>query len=365
MVRFQRRRMTDALAGLWLQNLKPQSNRGRRDGDELQGEYVATQMVKEMELLKSEGWDLGDKAYSIAISAVAGYGNSKVAQQLFDDMVDSGKVPGPSVYVSLLFACSHDKTDHDGKKFFSTWDKLRLSHPDTPISGGMVASVVHGLCKRNQLDSALHAAATFKKQGSHLTTPVYNMLLAACDDMDDARPILQEMKDEGFELDIVSYGSLFKVCSKTLDTDEADRLMTELKLNKNMKLSVKEWTGYLTVFKAAGLHERVAEIWEEMIADNIEPNSIAYGALIKSHCDALKFTSDNKYAVAATEAFEDAKKRDCITSTRILTVMMELYSLLRDAPAADSLLEYAKKKNLRIDGYCKKYYSKATGKYIQ
>eukprot|EP01060_Flectonema_neradi_P003421 TRINITY_DN1219_c0_g3_i1.p1 TRINITY_DN1219_c0_g3~~TRINITY_DN1219_c0_g3_i1.p1 ORF type:complete len:371 (+),score=60.76 TRINITY_DN1219_c0_g3_i1:1383-2495(+) len=359
----QRRRMTDELAGLWLHNLKPQNNRGRRDADVLQGEYVASQMKAELELLKSEGWDLGDRAYSTAIAAVAGYGNSEVAQQFFDDMVDSGKKPGPKVFISLLFAYSHDRKDREGERFFSTLNKFQLMYPDYPPSDAFVASVIHGLCKQNRFELALEAANAFKRKGVLLSIRVYNMLIAACEDMTDASRLLEEMKEEAVSLDVVSYGSLFKVCSKTLDTVEAERLMRELKAS-GLELTVKEWTGYLTVFKAAGCHEKVVAIWDEMIANNIEPNSIAYGALIKSHCDAMETTRDPAYGKRAIAVFKDAMDSECVTSSRLVTVMMELYSKQRNAAAAEELFTYASSRKL-VDGYCKKYYSLATGKQIR
>ncbi|KAJ9465691.1 Pentatricopeptide repeat-containing protein [Diplonema papillatum] len=356
------RRMTDAMAALWLSNLKPQNLRGIRDEDSTKGDYVVELVKNEMQLLKDEGWELGSKAYTSAISIVGRYGKSDVAQGLFDEMVESGVRPTRLVYNSLLFSYVNSRSDKEGERFLSIFEKME-AECDEPADSATVAAVLHGLAKRGKHRDAVKAAEVFRAQGIPLTQHAYNILISSCLDVQSARGIYRQMLADGYQPDEVTFGSILKACSQTGDVESAKEVMADLK--QHFHPTVREWTGYLTVFKVAGDMAGAQGAWDEMLEANVQPNSVSYGTMIRVHCDALKETAKREHAEAAGKLFERAVQENAVTSSQLVTVMMEIFAEVKDADGARKLLGFARAKNLGLTGYCKKYFTEATGERLR
>eukprot|EP01064_Diplonema_japonicum_P010020 TRINITY_DN17397_c0_g1_i1.p1 TRINITY_DN17397_c0_g1~~TRINITY_DN17397_c0_g1_i1.p1 ORF type:complete len:362 (+),score=57.61 TRINITY_DN17397_c0_g1_i1:98-1183(+) len=361
-MRCARRWMTDAMAGLWINNLKPTDLRGRRDEDSTKGDYVVDIVNKELKLLKKEGWEVGPKAYCNAISVVGRYGKAAAAQQLFDEMVASKVAPGRQAYNGLLFAYVNSRTDYSGDRFLSIFQEMQQACPDPP-DAATVAAVLHGLVKRGKHREALKAAEVFQTQGAPFTQHSYNILISSCSDMYEAYKIADMMKAAGFAPDEVTYGSMLKVCARSLDTEASRDVMSEMR--KRMTPTVREWTGYMTVFKEARQVDEVLNIWEDMKAAGITPNSISYGTVIKAQCNGLKETGLEKYKDKALLLFDEAYANNAVTSAGLITIMMELHGLTKNAEGARKALGIARASGLKLTGYCKKYYAQATGESIR
>eukprot|EP01059_Diplonema_ambulator_P001909 TRINITY_DN11574_c0_g1_i7.p1 TRINITY_DN11574_c0_g1~~TRINITY_DN11574_c0_g1_i7.p1 ORF type:complete len:405 (+),score=86.58 TRINITY_DN11574_c0_g1_i7:165-1217(+) len=349
------------MASLWINNLKPTELRGRRDEDSTKGDYIVDLVNKELKLLREEGWEIGPKTYQNAIGVVGRYGKADAAQKLFDEMVANKIAPERNAYNSLMFAYVNSRTDYTGDKFLAVFREMQEALPGPP-DGATVAAVLHGLSKRERHGDVVRAAEVFRNSGAPFTQHAYNILIASCADLIEAKAIAKLMVDAGFTPDEVTYGSMLKSCARSLDTEGAKEVMATMRLS--MMPSVREWTGYMTVFKEAGDHEEVLKIWADMKKAGVTPNSISYGTAIKSQCNGLKETGEMTFAAKAQELFEEAYANKAVTSSAIITIMMEVYSITKDSNAAKRLLGIAKAEGLRLTGFTKKYYTEATGERL-
>ena len=369
----QRRCLTDEMAGVWMSHLKPKNLRGRRDADVHAAAHAAEVVEKELGLLREEGWALGDHAYASAISAVAKYGNVEVAQRLFDAMKSEGKQPGRKVYNSLLFAYNNGRGASSAERagaFMSIYQEMERVCAAEPPDSATVTAVLQGLSKTGSYEAVREAVSLYEAQGAPFSQHAFNIIVAACRDLPEARAVVEKMGAAGFSCDEITYGSMLKACAASCDAAGAVEVWAEM--CGRLKPSVREWTGYLTVFKAVGDYDGAMRAWDEMAKAGVAPNSVSYGAAIRVHLDEIMAAERNGgsggggrgsgfYAGRASELFREAVAAGAATSPLLVTLMMEVHAWTRNGEGAKEVLGAARGLALPITGYCKKHYVRATG----
>ena len=206
----------------------------------------------------------------------------------------------------------------------------------------------------------------FKAQGVSMSLQMYNVLLSSCPGHTETEPIVAMLHDEGFVPDRYTIGSIFKACAREADTTSARATM--VRYGPEVDISVNEWTGYLTVFKQAGRYDEAVKVWEDLVKQ-ITPSAVSYGVMVRicvNHIHNVGSGGDVDDAVERAHAlFQAALDASAVVSPVIITTMMELCKLRKDAAYAKKLRGISKGLNLPLAGVSKRYYVEATGERIE
>eukprot|EP00756_Hemistasia_phaeocysticola_P048569 Hpha_TRINITY_DN22986_c0_g1::TRINITY_DN22986_c0_g1_i1::g.154137::m.154137 len=341
----QTRGMSDEAASMWLRHLKPDSL-GRRDGDQLEARQVGALVEKELEVLRSGGWDLGPLAYSTAVSVVARYGDAAAAQRIFDGMKAAGVPPGIRACNSLMNSYANSGDLEGFRTAYRTTRRECVEAPDA-VTSTVVLSALHRL--KCPLPELWAAVATFEREGLGVQRQGWNSVVAASRNWEEAQRTLATMRERCVLPDLISYGAALKACGKSKDTAGAEEVWASVQ-ELGLRPTVREWTGRLAVYMRCGNTRGARRVWREMREASVQPNSVSYGTMISVSANAEE----------VSDLFDEAVTTSNANSSRLHTLAMQAASRGRDPYLAARVLAHSRSLGLPEEPKFQRYWERAS-----
>lgn len=156
------------------------------------------------------------------------------------------------------------------------------SCPDS-VSPLCASVVVDGFCKAGRVADARRLLDEMPRHGVKLNALCYNSLIdryARQRDEDRVAEVLRIMDDQGIEGTVGTYTILVDAAK---DISHVEALFGGMK-RKNVAGDVYFYTAVINAYCRAGNVRRASEVFDECVANGIEPNEHTYGVLINGFC---------------------------------------------------------------------------------
>mmetsp|Transcript_66818 Transcript_66818/g.120274 ORF Transcript_66818/g.120274 Transcript_66818/m.120274 type:complete len:1040 (-) Transcript_66818:72-3191(-) len=211
----------------------------------------------------------------LAVSAVRGFlkgGHSELALQQLLAMQQQGLHPPSSALVAFARgACSKNKSLPQALE--------SLKSIALPMDAAAV--VMLECLAREDLPSALTLEQRLRGGPELLSYPVYEPLLKLVAKFDEshALKLFQEMQDQGLFLSEGFCGLVLSFCGDARHVKLADEVQQYLKSRKMTTLAT--YKTLMKVYAYSNLFNRACGLYNEILADGIEPDQVMYGCLVK------------------------------------------------------------------------------------
>lgn len=157
---------------------------------------------------------------------------------------------------------------------------LDLLDGAVPVPAEAAAPALSDCLLREDHETASRVERLVRAHGS-LTYTVFEPLLKinAKADGDHAMELLKEMQECGFFASEGLCGSLLARCAEVQNLKFAEALLEYLRSRSMMSLAL--YKTLMKVYACSGLFEKACDLYDDVVRDGIEPDSVMYGCLVK------------------------------------------------------------------------------------
>ncbi|OQY27423.1 MAG: hypothetical protein B6244_10650 [Candidatus Cloacimonetes bacterium 4572_55] len=237
----------------------------------------AQQTFDEME---KNGMTPNAAQYGALIHAYGRSGYAELAHEVFYKMIDKGLTPGVVEYGALIY--SYGKSGYAElaqRKFDEMIEKGFM--PNSALYGALIYS--YG--KSNNAESAQQTFDRMIKNGLTPSASLYGALIDAYGRSGYAKLAQQkfdEMIDKGLTPGTVEYGALIHAYGKSGYTGLAQRTLGEM-IEKGLTPGVVEYGALIDAYGKSDDSKSAQQTFDRMIKSGVAPDSALYGALIHAY----------------------------------------------------------------------------------
>jgi len=218
--------------------------------------------------------ELGARAYSMMIKGFLKNGLLDAALKCILDMRDAGfAVPSFAIVQLLHAACDVER----GTEMF------QVLHRAVPMPPASMALMLEDCLRRNDLLEAREIEKVAREQAgaSPLLLGSYDALLKVCILHSDlyALELFQEMQTKKVRISEGLCVGLLARCAETKFLRFAQEIAKFVRGRGGMSITV--YSALMKVYAFAGMYDRACDLYDQMVAQDIEPDAMMYGCLMK------------------------------------------------------------------------------------
>jgi pentatricopeptide repeat protein len=236
-------------------------------GDEKKVSQICEQMNESRVKLTARG-------YSLTIKGYLKSGMLDLALRQIQEMHKKGFFV-PSFAVAQLFrtACQNDR----GVEMF----EAALACEKLPLPGDALNVLLEDCVVRKDLALALRIETIAKAHKTALPASAYDSLLKICTAHADvhAVEIFQNMQKEGVRISEGFCVGLLARCADSKFLRFAEEIANFVKRRNGMTLA--SYSALMKVYAYCGLYQKACDLYPQLRADGLEPDSMMYGCLMK------------------------------------------------------------------------------------
>ncbi|XP_007047616.2 PREDICTED: putative pentatricopeptide repeat-containing protein At5g65820 [Theobroma cacao] len=247
----------------------------------------------------------------------------KKAIEVFDEMPKYGCPQDDAVFGSLLDAlCKNGNV----KEAALVFEEMRVRFlPNLKH----FTSLLYGWCKEGRILEAKHVLVQMKEAGFESDIVVFNNLLSGYvlgNKMGDAFDLLKEMRKKGIDPNANSYTIVIQGLCKADRMEEAMRVFVDMERD-GCRGDVVVYTTLISGFCKWGRVEKGYEVLDRMISEGLMPNSLTYLHIMLAHekKDELE---------ECLELMEEMRKIGCVPDGGIYNVVVRLACKLEEVKEA-------------------------------
>ncbi|XP_078438610.1 uncharacterized protein LOC144709081 [Wolffia australiana] len=221
--------------------------------------------------------------FSLIIARLAAANQTHLAETLLSRMADELPSPSEAPFLSLISAYAKSHRPLQSLRLFRQMESS-LPLPPSPHAQITLFSI---LVRSNQLKLAHQFYRRMRQDGTHNSTPAYNVLLSAfCKSpatIATALKVFDEMPSRGCPPDAYTYTTLISGLAKLGRTDQAMALFREMK-NEKLPPNVVTFSGLIHGLCLNGKLDEALEVFSSMGSSGVAPNGVTYGCLMAGLC---------------------------------------------------------------------------------
>lgn len=232
------------------------------------------------------GLEPGEDVMKAIVASCTKEGNWTVALNVLRKMLDCGFRPNAITYNAML-NCLGKAGEAD--LAFEIYDRMKLSGhvPDVYTWNALLTA----LYRSQQYADALRLFVNIKEESSPLNVHLYNTALMSCQRLglwERSLQLLWQMESSGMSMITESYNHVIRAC----ETARKPKVAWQVYRHMTQQKCKPDTFTYLSLTRACIWGSLWAEI-EEML-ENVPPNASLYNALIHGFCLRGKITSAKK-----------------------------------------------------------------------
>lgn len=236
-------------------------------GDESKASHLCKEMHEAHLKLSARG-------YSLMIKGFLKSGLVDVALCQIQDMHRQG-FSVPSFAVAQLFrtACLNDR----GVEIF----EATLESESLPLPPDAIVLLLDDCVKRDDLALALRAEKISRAKKTPLPQAAYDSLLKLCVLHADvsAVQLFQNMQSEGLRISEGFCVGMLAKCADTKFLRFAEEIVSSIRRRNAM--SLPSYSALMKVYAYCGLYDKACDLYSQLRAEGLEPDSMMYGCLMK------------------------------------------------------------------------------------
>jgi pentatricopeptide repeat protein len=163
-----------------------------------------------------------------------------------------------------------------------------------PLSTESLALILLDCAQRGDLSTACRVARIAKDQNLPLSYNAYESLLKlhATVDSTHAPELFQAMQRDGFFATEGLCGSLLARCAESQNVRLAEQIAGYLRTRSMTTLAT--YKTLMKVYACGGMYEKACDLYDQVVADGLEPDHVMYGCLVKFavKCGRTAFSHD-------------------------------------------------------------------------
>jgi len=262
----------------------------------LLGGFASVGEVHKIDALRKElvsvGQTLTARGYSLIIKGFLKNGLADSSLQCITEMCQAGFYV-PSFAVTQLFRVASD-AGRTQEIFERAHDSGIFEGPkaSTSLPAEAVAVLLDDCCKRNDLKLARRIEVLAKEVGSPLLTSSFDSLLKIYAVAGDpqALTVFQEMRSSSTR---ISEGLCVGLLARAADSKFlrfAEEVVSFARERDGMSIVV--YSALMKVYAYSGLYDKACDLYDQIKADGLEPDSMMYGCLMKfaAECGRSEFS---------------------------------------------------------------------------
>ncbi|KAJ6827181.1 pentatricopeptide repeat-containing protein, mitochondrial [Iris pallida] len=247
------------------------------------------------------------------------------AIQLLDKMPQThDNDHSPLLFSCLLDALAKNDSVKDAAKLF---EEMKEKFPPTLKN---FTSLLYGWCRAGKLDEAKYVLVQIKDAGFDPDVVVYNILLSgfcSAGKIEDAHELLSEMRrKKGCEPNVISYTTLIQALCSRERMDEAMRVFVEMRRD-GCEADIVTYSTLVGGFAKCGKVDRALDVLDGMAGNGCRPNPATYFPIFV----ALEKEEDLE---GCWELMGRMRKGHCLPDLGIYNVMIRLSCRLGETERA-------------------------------
>ena len=221
------------------------------------------------------------KTYTIMIDICGKSRHLTKAFELFYGMQSKGLRPNAITYNSIIAACSRNNEAELAFEVFKEMEQIRVE-PDKFTFGALIDSCA----KTGKVDAAFELAELMDRKQIRKDATIYSALMDACgrsNQVERAFSVYMDMKKAGVFPNLITFSLLIDTCANDRNPEsvkKAFQLFSEIRHWGFPHANVVVYTALINCCSKCGVPELGKKVLESMIADNVQPNAITFGAYI-------------------------------------------------------------------------------------
>ncbi|KAJ7531823.1 hypothetical protein O6H91_14G060500 [Diphasiastrum complanatum] len=318
-------------------------------------------------------------SWNAIIAGYAQHARGREALQLFERMQLDGIKPNGITFVSTLKACSTIAAMDQGKKIHAqiSKDQLdsdmfvasalvdmyskcgsldharqvfdKLPRRDVVMWNAMIGGYVqHGFAK-----DALKLFTDLQQQDINPNVVTFLSLLKACTDLqslDDAKPVLAEIKKTGLESNALVGNTLVDMFAKCGSLEKAEEAFANLS-----ERNVVSWNALISGYVKTGGGRQALELYKKMRSQGVKPDVITFVNLLKA-CGSILAVDEGRLI------HSEIKKSELESNAFIGSSLVDMYANCGDLNEARQVFDKLSKRdvvlwNAMIEGYAQRGFS--------
>ncbi|KDP45034.1 hypothetical protein JCGZ_01534 [Jatropha curcas] len=221
------------------------------------------------------------KTYSILIRGWGDVGESELACQVFDEMLQRKCVVDVFAYNSLLEALCRGGRVGEAYKMFR-----EMGSKGVEADACSYSIFIRAYCESNDIHSAFRVLDETKRYGLLPNVFTYNCIIKTLcknEKVEEAYEILDEIIDRGGSPDAWSYNAILAYHCEHCEVNRATKLISRM-VKDNCLPDRHSYNMLLKLLIRIGRFDRATEVWESMEGRGFYPSVSTYSVMIHGFC---------------------------------------------------------------------------------
>lgn len=214
------------------------------------------------------------RGFSLTIKGFLKNGMLDAALRQIEEMSQRGlSIPAMTIVQLFRAACQKER----GEEIFEAARAVKSFQ----LPGDAIVVLLEDCLKRDDLTFALNIEKVAKECGTLLPFGAYDALLKICVTHAEtyALELFQRMQQEGLRVSEGLCVGLLARCAEAKFLTFAEEVARFVRGSNGMTIAC--YSTLMKVYAHCGLHEKACDLYAEMRADGLEPDSMMYGCLMK------------------------------------------------------------------------------------